>query len=69
MRAKRAEGKVGRSRDLKKVRGEDVSARFRAAAKRSRAARLDGGASATAVEPRSARADRSERVTVGPALG
>ena len=69
MRARRAEGKVRASRDLKQGRAGGGKARCRGGATPSGAARLDGGASASAAEPRSARAGRAERVTEGPAVG
>ena len=73
MRAKREEGKVSRSREPEKRRIADGIAHFRAGAGGLAtwwdAARLNGGASASAAEPRSARADWTGRVTVGPAVG
>ena len=73
MRAKREEGKVSRSRALKEsprgVGNTGVRAGAGHGARRRNAAWLDGGAGATAAERRSARADRTRGVTVGPVVG
>ncbi len=69
MRAKREEGKVSRSRALKKRRGGDGDTHVRASVRHAAswwdAAGLDSRAGATAAESRSPRADRTSGVTVG----